>query len=134
MSALLYRELLGRLTEISDRPDAWRELWADEDEMLSASIDALRSGGATVTEVPELDLAVVDVDPSAPDAGGHRFGGQWVSGLHPIALHGATERGALLTVARPALRAGVPIRELGAVPVAPGARPGRPRAVGRPPQ
>ena len=52
----------------------------------------------TITDVPDLDLAVVEVAESAPDGGGHRFGGQWVSGLHPIALHGATERGALLTM------------------------------------
>jgi hypothetical protein len=96
--ALLYDELLGRLPELSDRPDAWRDLWAEEDDTLSASIDALASGTATITELPELDLAVVEVARSAPDAGGHRFGGQWVSGLHPIAVHGATERGALLTV------------------------------------
>lgn len=98
MCALLYGELVRRLPEIVDRPDAWREWWGDEDDTLSASIDALASGAATVTEVPELDLAVVEVADSAPDAGGHRFGGQWVSGLHPIALHGATERGALVTV------------------------------------
>ena len=58
----------------------------------------LASGEVTIEEVPDLDLAVVTVPPGAPDAGGHRFGGQWVSGLHPMAVHDATERGALLTV------------------------------------
>ena len=28
----------------------------------------------------------------APDAGGHRFGGDWTSGLHPMAVHNATPR------------------------------------------
>ena len=100
LSALLYSELLGRLPELCDRLDrlgSLRALWADEDATLTASEDALAAGSVRIDEVPELDLAVVDVDPSAPDGGGHRFGGQWVSGLHPIALHGATERGALLT-------------------------------------
>jgi hypothetical protein len=97
-SALLYTELLGRLPELCDAPGAWPDLWQEEDATLAASIGALASGAARITEVPDVDLAVVDVAESAPDAGGHRFGGQWVSGLHPIAVHGATERGALLTV------------------------------------
>ena len=48
--------------------------------------------------MPELDLAVISVPEDAPDAGGHRFGGMWLPGLHPMAVHAATERGALLTV------------------------------------
>ncbi len=95
---LLYTELLERLPELCDRLESFRDLWAAEDATLSASEAALTSGSVTITDVPDLDLAVVEVAESAPDGGGHRFGGQWVSGLHPIALHGATERGALLTM------------------------------------
>ena len=98
LTALLYRELVGRLPDLCDRVDASRALWGEEDATLTASEAALATGAATISEVPDLDLAVIEVDPSAPDGGGHRFGGQWVSGLHPIAVHGATERGALLTV------------------------------------
>ena len=36
--------------------------------------------------------------PDAPDAGGHRFGGEWVAGLHPMAVHNATERLVVATV------------------------------------
>ncbi len=53
----------------------------------------------TLEEVPDIDLAVVSVPESAPVGGGHRFAGQWasMSGLHPMAVHNATERGAVLT-------------------------------------
>lgn len=97
-TATLYGELLGRLPEICDRPDRWRALWADEDEILTESEAALASGSVKITEVPDVDLAVVTVPERAPSGGGHRFGGQWVQGLHPMAVHNATERGAMLTV------------------------------------
>lgn len=98
LTAVLYVELLGRLTELCDRPGRFRALWAEEDEVLTASEVALASGAVTITEVPDVDLAVVTVPEQAPTGGGHRFAGQWVAGLHPIAVHNATERGAVLTV------------------------------------
>lgn len=98
LTALLYSELLGRLPELCDHPDRFRAIWGDEDATLGASEQAVASGGVVVHEVPDLDLAVVEVPESAPDAGGHRFAGQWVSGLHPMALHNATSSGALLTM------------------------------------
>jgi hypothetical protein len=97
-TAALYRDLLGRLPEICDRPDHWRALWAEEDEILTRSEAALASGSVQITEVPDVDLAVVTVPERAPRGGGHRFGGQWVQGLHPMAVHNATDRGALLTI------------------------------------
>jgi hypothetical protein len=98
MTAQLYRDLLGRLPEVCDRPERYRELWGDEDAMLRVSEALLASGAATITELPDIDLAVVSVPEDAPAGGGHRFAGQWVTGLHPMGLHNATERGALLTV------------------------------------
>ncbi len=97
LTALLYGELTDRLPEVCDRIERYRAVWGDEDATLSASQAALASGAVTISEVPDLDLAVIDVAPTAPEGGGHRFGGQWVSGLHPIAVHGATQRGTLLT-------------------------------------
>ena len=96
-AAMLYTELLGRLPELYDHPDRRRPLWAEEDATLQASENAVASGAVQIEEVPDLDLAVVTVPERAPDAGGHRFGGGWVHGLHPMAVHNATERGALLT-------------------------------------
>ena len=97
-TAALYTELLGLLPELCDHPERWRGLWADEDATLRESIGAIASGAVAMEEVPELDLAVVDVPAAAPVSGGHRFGGQWTTGLHPMAVYNATDRGAVLTV------------------------------------
>ena len=53
---------------------------------------ALWAGEVTIEERPLVDLAVVDAPIGAPAAGGHRFGGDWAVGLHPMAVHNATER------------------------------------------
>ena len=79
-----------RLPELCADVDRHRHLWADEDETLTASEAAIARGDVTITEDPALDLAILDVDVGAPDAGGHRFGGDWVRGLHPMAVHNAT--------------------------------------------
>jgi hypothetical protein len=97
-TAALYAELLGLLPELCDHVGRFESLWGEEDATLDASEAALASGSVTISEVPELDLAVVSVPEDAPDAGGHRFGGLWLPGLHPMAVNAATERGALLTV------------------------------------
>jgi len=96
--AALYEELLGRLPELCDHPDRYRELWAAEDETLTASEAVIGSGAVHIEEVPSLDLAVISIPKDAPDTGGHRFGSQWVTGLHPMAVHNATERLALLSM------------------------------------
>jgi hypothetical protein len=98
MTAQLYEELLGRLGELCDHPDRYRALWAEEDATLSASEAALASGKVSIEEVAELDLAVVTVAGDCPRAGGHRFGGMWAPGLHPMALYNATQRFAVLVV------------------------------------
>ena len=98
LTAVLYSELLGRLPELCDHPDRCRDLWGEEDATLLASERAITSGGVVIHEVHDLDLAVIEVPESAPDAGGHRFAGSWVSGLHPMAIHNATDCGALLNV------------------------------------
>lgn len=96
--AFLYEELLGRLPEVCDHPDRYREFWADEDATLDASEAQMRSGAVRIDEVPELDLTVLHVPADAPTRGGHRFGGQWVRGLHPMAIHNAVRGLALLVV------------------------------------
>jgi hypothetical protein len=98
MTGQLYSELLGRLPELCDHPEKYRNLWAEEDATLEASLMALRSAQATTEEVDEVDLTVFTVPESAPRAGGHRFGGEWVSGLHPMALYNATCRFAVLVI------------------------------------
>jgi hypothetical protein len=97
-SALLYTELVDRLPQICDDIDRWAELWADEDAALTASERAIAAGDVTITEDPDVDLAVVDVLEAAPATGGHRFGHQWSTGLHPMAVNNATERFVVATV------------------------------------
>jgi len=97
-AALLYTELLGLLPELCDHPTRFRALWAEEDAALRASEAAVAAGDVTIDEVVDLDLAVVTVPEHAPSAGGHRFGDAWVSGLHPMAVHNATDRTTVLTV------------------------------------
>jgi hypothetical protein len=97
--AALYEEMLGRLPEVLEHPDRFRDLWADEDATLTESERLVQSGAVRIEEDRALDLAVVFVPDGAPDAGGHRFGGgRWVHGLHPMAVNNATACFALLTV------------------------------------
>ncbi len=86
----LYTELVGRLPELCDHPERWRTLWAEEDERLSTHEADLESGRITIDEVPDLDLAIVTAVDDERLGGGHRFGGRWADGLHPMAIHNAT--------------------------------------------
>jgi hypothetical protein len=97
-AAALYAELLGRLVEISERPDRYRSLWTEEDATLTESERAITSGRVTIDEVPGLDLAVVEAPVNSPVAGGHRFASDWATGLHPMAMHNATTRFTIVSV------------------------------------
>lgn len=94
-AGLLYEALLPKLLELATAPERHEALWADEDDCLTRSEQWVRDE-VGLEEVPELDLAVFVVPEGAPDAGGHRFGGRWSAGLHPMAVHNATDRGTLL--------------------------------------
>jgi hypothetical protein len=99
--AILYTEVLGRLPELCADVAPYRELWGDEDDTLTASEAAIGSGAVSITEhadLADVDLAVVDVPADAPSGGGHRFGGDWEAGLHPMAVHNATDRLVVATV------------------------------------
>jgi len=93
---VLYTEALARVPELCDHVGRFRALWEDEDAALTASEKLLASGRVGIEERPELDLAIVDVPDDVAPLGGHRFAHEWVSGLHPMALHGATRGFALL--------------------------------------
>lgn len=96
-TAVLYEDALGRLPELCDHVDRHRDVWGEEDAALTASDEAFAAGRAAIEEHPDLDLAVVTVAADAPGAGGHRFGHEWVAGLHPMAVNGRTQR---VTLAR----------------------------------
>jgi hypothetical protein len=95
---VLYADWVERLPELCDDVDRYRDLWADEDATLDATEAAIARGDVTFEERPDVELAIVDVDAGAPNAGGHRFGGTWQDGLHPMGVHNATERLVVATV------------------------------------
>jgi hypothetical protein len=97
LTAAIYEDALGRMPELCDHVDRFRSLWADEDATLDASDAAFARGQASIAERPDVDLAVVSVAEDAPSPGGHRFGLEWITGLHPLAVNNRTER---ITVAR----------------------------------
>lgn len=87
----LYTELLPDVLPMVLDNDRFRDLWADEDAALTASERAIAAGRVTFDERPELDLAIVTIDEAEPSQGGHRFGHDRFEGLHPMALHNATD-------------------------------------------
>jgi len=93
-TAALYEALLGRVVELVAHPDRYASLWRDEDACLTESERCLGTL-ARIEEFPEVDLALVtvpDAEPGTPTAGGHRFASSRMAGLHPMALHNATNR------------------------------------------
>lgn len=59
VSAGLYEELLGRLPEMVDHPDRFREQWEAEDSWFARDDERVRSGAIRIEERPEIDLAIV---------------------------------------------------------------------------
>ena len=97
LCAVLYRTALELLPGWLKDPDGCRDLWADEDAELEAGLAAVASGAVTIDERRELDLAIVML-PSTTRSSGHRFVGRRFTGIHPMALHGTTDRTTILTI------------------------------------
>lgn len=95
--AALYLAALGLLPGWLEDPGRCRPLWADEDAELETALAAVASGEVTIEENVELDVAVVTL-PRIGRSAGHRFAGRRFEGIHPIALHGATERTVILAI------------------------------------
>lgn len=97
VASTLYSELIPRLMDMVDDLDSYRDLWVEEDQQLSDSEAAVADGTVTIIEHPDTDLAVVTVT-GARRWSGHRFGHGRYEGVHPMAIHNATARTALLLV------------------------------------
>ena len=89
-AALLYETLLPRVPELIDNVDQFRNLWATEDEALTASENAIAGGQVRIDERPELDLAVVDLAVDAASERLHRFTVAINARVHPFAIANAT--------------------------------------------
>lgn len=95
---VLYEHLLERVLTIALDPEPFADLWAAEDQELSASEAALASGAITIEERPDADLAIVDIDEHEPRRSGHRFVANEHIGAHPMAINNATDRFRILQV------------------------------------
>lgn len=90
-----FRAALDRLPTLLDDVDQFRGLWQDEDDRLTDSEAAIASGAVKIAEEPDLDLAVVTIDPDVGPWWGRRFTGQRFDGLHPMAINNATDMSSL---------------------------------------
>jgi hypothetical protein len=86
-----HEELLPLVPRLLADIGAFRDDWAAEDEFLDASSAAIDDGTVSITEHPELDLAIVTM-PARPERTFHRFTQRRTGGLHPMAVHNRTER------------------------------------------
>jgi hypothetical protein len=86
----LHEELLGRLVELVDHPARHRDLWAEEDDAFQAAEACLARGAVTVSELPSLDLAVVEVEEGVRERTATRFVTREDAPVHPAAVHRAT--------------------------------------------
>lgn len=123
-TAALYESALELLPAWLEDPGTCRDLWEEEDAVLSSAYEAIASGAVAVIEDLTVDLAVVTL-PASRRSAGHRFSHRSFEGVHPIALHAATDRSTVLTVDEPGGRHRVTCRYEGWVQFR--SRPIRPR-------
>jgi hypothetical protein len=87
---VLYEATIPLLVPMVLDTDRFRELWADEDEALTASEATIADGVVTIEEIPDIDLAVVTIPDDEQSRTGHRFAGESFDGIHPMAINNAT--------------------------------------------
>ena len=90
--AALYRELLAAVPGWVDDLDSVATLWRAEDDAFLAAEDAFADGLVTIEEHPDVDLAVVRLDPALRLAGDVRSALQGWGPIHPVAVHNRTDR------------------------------------------
>jgi hypothetical protein len=95
---VLYEETIPLLVTMAVDGERFHDLWAQEDEQLTASEKMIANGVVTIEEVPDIDLAVVTIPDNETSRSGHRFAGESFFGVHPMALHNATNCLRLLVV------------------------------------
>ncbi len=92
----LTQDALDVLVDLIADPERFQTLWRDEWDAFDASAGALEDGWASIEEIPEVDLAVVRVDPGHDAAAA----ATWESApLHRAAVHSATTCSRVVTLA-----------------------------------
>lgn len=91
LCARLYQELLNELPRMLANPADYKTLWEAEDRRLAASEALFDAGEITVSERPDLDLAVVSIPETLPTETVHRFTQTRAAECHPFAIHNRTE-------------------------------------------
>jgi hypothetical protein len=98
----LYTALLDSLPALlRDCRDGWPrygDLWALQDEHLTASRALLADGVVTVVESPELDLAVVRIPAYLRRRQARRYLADELVAVHPFAINSATQCSRILRV------------------------------------
>ena len=89
-------EALGILPALAADPDSHVALWRDEADSFDVSWRAVTEGWASIEERVRHDVAIVRVDSTHPDASRARWEDM---PLHRAAVHSATDRLRVLTVA-----------------------------------
>ncbi len=129
-SSLVYAELLGRIVELIEHLDRFRQWWAEEDTSYRAGLAALSHGDLHIEEHPDLDLAVVRASAQlVPD----RFAVDRPRRRAPGPSRGAPQRDpgdARARGTRPLVLLLRPLRDVGALRQPAPAAPARPRAAG----
>lgn len=100
--AALYTAMLESLPALlRDYHDGWPrfgDLWALQDEHLTASRGLLADGVVTLVEHPALDLAVVRIPAYLRRRTARRYLVDEAAAVHPFAINSATERTRILRV------------------------------------
>lgn len=98
----LYTAMLDSLPALlRDFHDGWprfADLWARQDEHLTASKALLADGVVTLVENPALDLAVVRIPPYLRRRTVRRYLADEPAVVHPFAINSATQRSRILRV------------------------------------
>ncbi|MBS1953002.1 MAG: hypothetical protein JST89_02390 [Cyanobacteria bacterium SZAS-4] len=82
LTNVLYEELLPRFPRIIEKVDYLEKYWKAQDNLLESSEEALRNKRFKLTELPELDLAIVTM----PDANVEPS-----KAIHRMAIHNQTD-------------------------------------------
>lgn len=94
----VYRRLLEQVGAIIADVEGHRDLWAEEDELLTLSERALDDGEVSIEEVADVDLAIVRVSPAWVARTAHPLARHRAIVIHPMAVHNRTACNRIATI------------------------------------